>query len=307
MKAVPRVSVVTSVYNGAPMLRASIESILSQSAGDFEFIIVNDGSTDESPAILDECAKADSRIRVIHQINRGLTRALITGCSQATGTHIARHDADDLSLPGRIEKELAVLDSHADVALVSCGSRFVGPRRELLYERLRDGDASDGLLTLDVSKVSGPAGHGSTLFRRDLYEHVGGYREQFYFAQDLDLRVRLAEHGRHVAIPDVLYEVSVALSSISSLQRGRQIECARLILESARLRRSGLDDTAVLASAASIRPVRSGNATKDRADALYFVGACLRERADPRAREYFRDAWRANPLHWKSAVRLLIG
>ena len=307
MTGAPLISVVTSVYNGEAMLRASVESILSQSLTDFEFIIVDDGSTDSSRTIVDELARADSRIRVIHQSNRGLTRALITGCSAARAKYIARHDADDFSLPGRLEKELAVIESNPDVVMVSCGTRFLGPGRELLYERARDGDVSAGLRTLDWRRVTGPSGHGSTLFRRDLYERVRGYRECFYFAQDIDLWVRLAEHANCVAIPEILYEVSVTLSSISGVQRERQIACAKLVLESARLRREGRDDAEILARAASIVPPRTPVAAAARAAELYFVGVCLRNRADPRARQYFRDAWRANPLHWKSAVRLLLG
>jgi hypothetical protein len=176
-----------------------------------------------------------------------------------------------------------------------------------LYEISYAGDRTEGLLTLDSEQVKGPAGHGSTLFRREFYKHVGGYREQFYFAQDLDLWTRLVEHGRYIAVADVLYEVSVALSSISSLQRRRQIECGKIILECARLRRAGLDETTAIARAAAIVPARIANGPADRAAALYFVGMCLRKRADPRAGHYFRAALRANPLHLKSAVRLLMG
>lgn len=303
----PTVSVVMSVYNGAATLHDSVRSILSQQGVEFEFVIVNDGSTDASTGILDELARADRRIRVIHQDNRGLTRALIVGCAAASGAYIARQDADDLSLPDRLRNELAVIEAHRDAVLVSCGTRFVGPKRELLYEKSHAGDATDGLLTLDWEQLRGPAGHGSTLFRRDFYNTVGGYREQFYFAQDLDLWTRLVEHGRYITIPEVLYEVSVALTSISSLQRRRQIECARSVLEAARLRRTGLDESPALARATAILPDRQATAAAaDRAAALYFVGVCLRNRSDPRARQYFRDAWRANRMHLKSAVRLLM-
>jgi len=303
----PQVSVVMSVYNGATTLRESVQSVLSQEGVDFEFIIVDDGSTDASAGMLDDFARADRRIRVIHQENRGLTRALIRGCAEARGTYIARQDADDLSLRGRLNGEIEVMASQPNAALVSCGTRFIGPEGEPLYDISHAGDRTDGLLTLDWKQVKGPAGHGSTLFRRELYNQVGGYREQFYFAQDLDLWTRLVEHGRYIAIPDVLYEVSVALGSISSVQRRRQEECARIVLECARLRRSGLNDATAIARAAAIVPDRMAIGPADRAAALYFVGMCLRNRADPRALQYFRDALRANPFHLKSAVRLLMG
>jgi glycosyltransferase involved in cell wall biosynthesis len=304
----PQVSVVMSVYNGAATLRESVQSVLSQQGVDFEFIIVDDGSTDASAGVLDEFARADHRIRVIHQENRGLTLALIRGCAAATGEYIARQDCGDVSLPGRLRAELRVMDSSADVVLVSCGTRYVGPAGERLYEvSIAGGDATDGLMALDIKTVRGPAHHGSTLFRRELYVRVGGYREQFYFAQDLDLWTRLVEHGRHTALAEVFYQATFALGSISSQHRRHQIACAKAILECAGLRRARLSEAPAIAKAAAIVPGPRTVMPADRAAALYFVGVCLRNRADPRARQYFRDALRANPLHLKSAVRLLMG
>jgi len=304
----PDISTVMGVYNGAANLAASIQSVLDQSGVDLEFIIVDDGSTDATPAILDEYATRDRRIRVLRQAHQGLTRALIWGCAAVRGRYIARQDCGDLSLPGRFKTELDVLQSTASAALVSCATRFVGPGGELLYEvAIAAEDADRGLMTLDPCLLRGPAHHGSTMFRRDVYERVGCYREEFHFAQDLDLWTRLAEQGRHIAIADVLYQARFALGSISSLHRDRQIGCARVILECARLRRSGLSEAAALKEAAVIVPESRGIGSRDRAAASYFVGVCLRNRADPRARRYFRDALREYPLHLKSALRLLTG
>ena len=103
------VSVVMSVYNGALNLTPSMNSILSQEGVSLEFIVVNDGSTDNTGEILDDFARRDPRVRIIHQENSGLTRALINGCGVATGEFIARQDAGDLSLPGRLARQLDVL------------------------------------------------------------------------------------------------------------------------------------------------------------------------------------------------------
>ena len=91
-----------SVYNGASNLAATMDSILSQEGVEFEFIVVNDGSTDATGEILDDYARRDNRVRVIHQENTGLTRALIRGCAAASGEFIARQDAGDVSLRGKI-------------------------------------------------------------------------------------------------------------------------------------------------------------------------------------------------------------
>src|SRR5262245_247849 len=116
----PKVSVVLSVYNNADTVVVAVESIQRQTLMDWEFIVVNDGSNDESPRILDELAAADSRIQVIHQENTGLTRALIRGCSEARGEYIARLDADDVSLPERLAEQAALLDSDSRIGFVSC-------------------------------------------------------------------------------------------------------------------------------------------------------------------------------------------
>src|ERR1700750_1417633 len=102
----PDISVVMSVYNGASQLGTTIDSVLNQEGASFEFVIVNDGSTDEVPQILETYARRDARVKVINQENQGITRGLIAGCAAAKGTYIARQDAGDISMPGRLAREL---------------------------------------------------------------------------------------------------------------------------------------------------------------------------------------------------------
>jgi len=309
MSDTPDVSVVMSVYNGAPYLRETMESVLTQADVSLEFVIVNDGSTDGSPAILEEYAKRDPRVKTVHQQNQGLTKALIRGCADAKGRYIARQDAGDISLAGRLSKQLAHITHNAGCAFVSSGTRFVGPEGEHLYDVVQDPvDATAHLLTLDSDEIRGPSHHASTLFSRSLYERVGGYRPAFYFAQDLDLWIRLAEHGRHVVFPEILYEASVTVESISGLHRKEQIALTKIMFEGARLRRNGMSEQRVLEQAERIRPVDGHiNGRLVRAKAFYFIGSCLRRRNDPQAGYYFRQALKMYPLHLKSAVRLVVG
>lgn len=100
----PTISVVMSVYNGDRYLKEAISSILNQTYKDFEFIIINDGSTDGSGLIINEASKVDTRVRVFSQKNKGLVTSLNIGTSKARGTYLARMDADDISLPNRLEK-----------------------------------------------------------------------------------------------------------------------------------------------------------------------------------------------------------
>ncbi|MCH2175616.1 MAG: glycosyltransferase family 2 protein [Lentisphaeria bacterium] len=108
-----------SVFNGAKCLPYSIQSILDQSYKDFEFIIVDDGSTDTTAQVLKEYSKCDNRIRVIRQDNAGLPKALIRGCEVAQGNYIARQDADDYSFPTRLQKQVEELNIDTRIVLVS--------------------------------------------------------------------------------------------------------------------------------------------------------------------------------------------
>lgn len=305
----PDISVVLSVYNGADHLRESVDSILSQEGVLLELIVVDDGSTDRSGAMLDEYARNDTRVRVINQENRGLTRALIRGCAAARGEFIARHDAGDISTPDRLTKQLEMIRSHGNAALVSCGTRFIGPAGEFLYTVTQEpADATNRLLTLDPSQIRGPSHHGSTIFRRSLYEHVGGYRKEFYFAQDLDLWTRLAEHGEHIVMPEVLYQAAISVGAISGRYRRKQVEITRFIVEAARLRSLDMSQEPALARARSIGPDHSHRQDdSERADAYYFIGACLEKNGDPRSTMYLRQAIALCPFHVKAWWRVLLG
>jgi glycosyltransferase involved in cell wall biosynthesis len=308
MNREPDVSVVMSIYNGARSLGATIESVLTQDAS-FELIAVNDGSTDPSAAVLDSYARSDRRVKVIHQNNQGLTRALIRGCRVARGEYLARQDVGDVSLPGKLSKQLSFARDHPTAALVSCGTRFVGPNHEFLYNVLHDpSDATDRLLTLRIEDLRGPSSHPSAMFRRALYSEVGGYRSAFNFAQDLDLWIRLAERGDHIVMPEILYEASIDITAISARYRKEQISTAKLILECAKLRRQGLSEELALQRASYIKPSPSSTPGRlARARALYFIGTCLNKNDRQGAEGYFRRALTACPLHVKAMLRLIAG
>src|SRR5690242_17856980 len=126
------ISVVMSAYNHAHFLREAVESVLAQEGVSFEFIVINDGSTDDSGRILEEYAARDPRMRVVHQVNQGLTRSLITGCAQAHGRYIARQDSDDISFPGRLHRLARELDACPQVVMVSSHAVTMGPKGEVL-------------------------------------------------------------------------------------------------------------------------------------------------------------------------------
>jgi glycosyltransferase involved in cell wall biosynthesis len=304
--AMTAISVVMGVYNGAAALAETLDSILAQSEADFECIAVDDGSTDATPAILAEYAARDPRIRIIRQENAGLTRALIAGCAAARGTYVARHDAGDLSDPRRFALQKQALDADASVVFVSPATQYAGPELEPLWITRPTGAALQPAHVLDLTisgaLTDGPTHHGSVMFRRDAYERAGGYRAAFYYGQDFDLWLRLAEIGKFQGIDEVLYTARITPDSISGSARLRQEELGRLSRAALDARQRGESDASILARAAAITRV-SRRPIAIRGNGLYFIGEALRRNGDRRARRYLRQAIAAWPLSMRAWIR----
>ena len=308
------VSVVMAVFNGATSLGATMESVLAERAVKLELIVVDDGSTDETSAILRGYAERDSRVRVLTEQNRGLTSALINGCAQAYGEFIARQDCGDITLRGRFRHQVDFLRSNPDVVMTSCGTRFVGPEREFLYDTRQTGaELHDGLTQRDPNRVRGPSHHGSVMFRRSSYKAVGGYRSEFRVAQDLDLWMRFAEVGQCLATSEVLCEVRLALGSISGSQRPAQVEATKTIVACAAARRRGGDDGPVLEAwrtrQAGARSRIWRLRTLSHAQFCYFVASVLRHNNPARARYYYFKAlryWVLFPRAYLGLIRLAL-
>lgn len=301
-------SVVMAVRDAASTVAATIESVLAQTDGDLEFIIVDDGSRDRTPEILALYAAADPRLRVIANAEGvGLTRSLIIGCAAARGQFIARQDAGDLSHPRRLELQRACLGQDERLAFVSCWTEFVGPELEPLYVARGSGVATEPAEIIDLARehgiVDGPTCHPSVILRREAYERAGGYRSQFYFGQDWDLWYRLAARGRFQMVPEVLYTARVTPVSISGRWREAQQQLARLSHAALLARGRGEDDADIIESAAKIRPKRE-HAGGSRHQGLYFVGEALRHNGDHRARRYLLAAVRERPTYLKAWLRL---
>ena len=304
----PQVSVVMSVYNGMENLPETLDSVLSQAGCDLELIVVDDGSTDGSERILDEYAARDRRVRVIHQQNTGLTRALIRGCAEAQGEFIARQDSGDISLPGRLERQCDFLRSNPDAVMAACAVRFSGPLHEPLYEIAKPMAQLDaGLRRLDVRTLSGPPHHGGTMFHRSAYRQAGGYRLPFTVAQDIDLWLRMAEIGQCLGMPEVLYQARLEAGSISSRRRDEQFSLGGLAVACALRRRDGLDEQTLLDAHVSEAAESKAVNRREKARFHYFIASCLREHDRVAANRYYRRALRDNPLHLKALWRCITG
>ncbi len=298
-----KISVVMPVYNGEDRLRSTMESILAQTLTDFELIAVDDGSTDGTSALLDEFVRGDRRIRLLRQDNAGITRALIRGCAEAQAPLIARHDCGDRSMPTRLETQSALMGDPT-VVLSGCSTAFRAPTGELLYTSSVGGESVRKSLRSDpVAAIRGLPHHGSAMFRRDAYLAAGGYRAQFYFAQDLDLWIRLSDRGTIAMADPTLYEAFVDTGAISSRNRLEQFASAALAIDI----RNGGSEEELLGRAAAIRPRPSRRGERRRkSEALYFIASCLRRNRDPAWQRYLRDSLKTNPWQirgWLMAVR----
>jgi hypothetical protein len=302
------ISVVMGVYNGESALAATLDSILAQTYRDFECIVVDDGSTDDTPRILAAYASRHPRLRVITQPNAGLTRALIAGCAAARGTYVARHDAGDVSVPRRFEMQLRALDADTELVFVSCWTQYTGPELEPLYTARGTGRSVKPIRIVDLScehgVTDGPTHHGSVMFRRDAYLRAGGYRPQFYYGQDWDLWYRLAEAGTFQILPEVLYTARITPNAISNASRTTQQQLARLSRMALLARSRGDSEASILEEAGRLRPV-GGSSRRARAGGLYFIGESLRRNGDPRARRYLVQSIAVWPFSVRSWIRCL--
>ena len=198
----PRITVAMSVFNNAPYLAPAIESILAQSFADFEFLIVDDGSTDDSPAIIDRFAASDARIRAIHQPNRGLIASLNRMIEDARAPLIARMDGDDIALPARFERQVAWLDAHPETGVLGTGCICIDTRGKPTA-RTFDNVLTNDAIVEDL-RNGPPLCHPSVMMRRDAVRLVGGYHRAYRHCEDYDLWLRLSEHVAMANLPDRL-------------------------------------------------------------------------------------------------------
>ena len=305
----PDISVVMSVYNNQASLPKTIESILSQQGVNFEFIIVNDGSNDGSLAIVESYVERDPRVRLISHDNVGLTKSLIVGCKQAKGCFIARQDCGDISLQGRLLRQLTILENNSETCMVSSTTEFVTPNNEHLYTISQNADSARyGLKTTNPKKIQGPPHHGSVMFRRSLYEEVGGYRKEFLVAQDIDLWTRLVEHGDHESLSEILYQAVVEKDSISSTKRDQQLTTAQYIVECMKAREQNASQAPILDklrryNATVPKAVQSKN--KSDSNYYYYIGSSLIKTAPKASKRYFLKAVKSNPLNWRALAKLI--
>jgi glycosyltransferase involved in cell wall biosynthesis len=207
----PRVSVVTTVYNGEPYVDRAIPGILAQTFEDFEWILVDDGSQDGTPDILRDLARRDSRIRVFSPGRSGVAVAANYGISQARGEYVARQDFDDHSYPDRLRLQVSLLDAHPEVGVVGGHYVLVDENRDERYVRM---PPTDHRAILASMAKGVPFANTLVTFRRQAWTDAGGYPE-VRDLEDLLFFIKVASLGwRFGSIPQPLGEHFVHPSSL---------------------------------------------------------------------------------------------
>ncbi|TLX73218.1 glycosyltransferase [Labilibacter sediminis] len=221
LKELPLVSVIMSVFNAEHYLEESINSILQQSYKNFEFVIIDDCSTDNSNSIIN--SYTDSRIKLtINNENLGLTKSLNKALNFAKGKYIARMDSDDIALPERLKKQVAILEQDPEISI--CGSS-IEQFSDLGYSKTKNyPEKHEDILIEHLFNC--PFAHPSVMFRNIINTQ---YNTEFKTTQDYELWQRILKRGKGYNIQQVLLRYRVSDSQISKVKGGLQIKYSNLV------------------------------------------------------------------------------
>ncbi|MGQ9686405.1 MAG: glycosyltransferase family 2 protein, partial [Thiobacillaceae bacterium] len=208
----PSVSVVIPAYNAAWCVGRAIDSVLAQDYRDFELIVVDDGSTDDTAKVL---AAYGDAIHVIGKPNGGMSSARNAGIAAARGEFIAFLDADDWWLPGKLARQVALMQSRPELGFTSVAARLEDPQGKLINLWTCNHEARPILLTLFASNAGIAGGSSALMVRRALLERVGAYDETLGGVEDADLWMRLAALSDYACLPEPLVVVLRRSGSVS--------------------------------------------------------------------------------------------
>jgi glycosyltransferase involved in cell wall biosynthesis len=234
----PVVSVVIPLYNAAAYVAQAVRSVLDQTFGDFELIVIDDGSTDGSAEVVERATKGDSRLKLIRQANAGVSTASNRGTELARGKFLARVDSDDICLPHRLQKQVDYLMEHPDCVAVGSRVMFIDEEGLPLFEMpgigLSHEEIDRGLLAVEWTILQ-PA----TIFRTQALRAVGGYRTDLHIHEDHDLFLKLAEIGKLANVDEILFQYRQRRNSAVTTFADRHVKSFQSVFEEA-WRRRGL-------------------------------------------------------------------
>jgi glycosyltransferase involved in cell wall biosynthesis len=234
------VSVVTAVRDGARFLPEALESVLGQTLEDFELIVVDDGSRDRTPEVLEEFARRDPRVRTARTGGAGPASARNRAARQARGSFLAVLDGDDVALPTRLELEVAYLQAHPGVVAVGGAAEIIDDRGVRLSVIGYPQDPSEVRRRLESARS--PVVHSAATIRAASFRAIGGYRPVLDGAEDYDLWLRLSSLGQITNLDELVVRYRLHGGQTSAANFGRTARATCAALASARIRASGRPD-----------------------------------------------------------------
>jgi glycosyltransferase involved in cell wall biosynthesis len=298
---VPTVSIVIGAYNAERYLAQTLDTLLAQTLRDFELIVVDDGSADATPHILEEYEKNDPRVRPLRITHAGIVDAANAGIAAARSDLIARADSDDLYMPQRLEKQVEYLNAHPEV--VAVGSRMMVIEPYGSPVRMSDHKLTHEEIEADLLRGVGWAmPQPVAMLRKDVALRVGGYRNKYPWSEDLDLFLRMAEAGRLANLPDVLAKYRHHPGSTNWRKHEIQLANKPQLLREAYERRGKPLPETMTYSTPWVEPLGEKY--------THWVWCALKDKNVTGARRHAVSALKASPLRpsaWRAAYCALRG
>jgi glycosyltransferase involved in cell wall biosynthesis len=216
--ALPTVTCIMPVLNGEAFIEAAVRSVFAQTARDWDLVVVDNGSTDGTPQVLERLAKEDPRLRSLREPERGIVSALNRGLNATSAPYVARLDADDLAMPARFERQLAAFARNPDLVLVASRYELWNAATN---ERRLAGEVLSGDALYQRLLVSNVIAHPSVMMRRDAVVAAGQYRAEFAPVEDLDLWLRLGKRGPMSVLDDCLLTYRIHPGQVTAQKSDR--------------------------------------------------------------------------------------
>lgn len=323
MEQHPTLSVLMPVYNGRAYIRPAIDSVLNQTFRDFELIVVNDGSTDDTLSIVQEYK--DPRIVIINQKNMGVARSLNNGLAAARGKYVKRHDADDTSTPEAFQVQVDFMESHPEYVMVSNQIAFMSTRGKIAWNHRQPQTKyfnNQPYQELSVNDFrpdnSSPVIHATVCFKLKEVMDLGGYRPEFIVSEDNDLWIRMAEKYKIAVLNTCNYFVRLHGTSATKVHAGKIKHFRKLLFEFSEERRTVGTDPIMRGEKLPPPPaaveetettkVPKGKMVRD--DLRFIYGLMVDARDWPEVKKYgsliLHDGWKSTGT-WKMLFFPLIG
>ncbi|RYY83342.1 MAG: glycosyltransferase [Chitinophagaceae bacterium] len=287
----PEITVLMPAYNAAAFIGDAVRSVLAQSFKNFELLIIDDGSTDATAAIVNSFR--DERIKLLQQANGGVAAALNRGLIAARAPLIARFDADDLCAPQRLQVQLQLMQSRPDLLIAGSAVEYIDAERSPVFTWQPPAYEHEELLALVTESC--PFIHSSVIYRRAAVIDAGGYPEGAHTFEDHLLWTRLLPQGKGINIPEPLVQVRLNVASVTIDERWRPRSFRRIKAEALRAGRISTDDASRLAT---IIHAQSNGAVKEGAYHALLGKKYLWNNYDPgKARASLRRALSCNPFY----------